>query len=58
LTAILSCARPSLSVFPAYPVAETATLLLAFVEGRIAHFVRGGFRDSPMEGVGQAVGNA
>ncbi len=36
--------------FPAYPVAETATLLLAFVEGRIAHFVRGGFRDSPLEG--------
>ena len=36
--------------FPSYPVAETATLLLAFVEGRIAHFVRGGFRDSPMEG--------
>ena len=36
--------------FPARPTAETATLLLAFVEGRISHFVRGGFRDSPMEG--------
>jgi len=38
------------AAFPAHPAAETATLLLAFVEGRIAHFVRGGFRDSPLEG--------
>ena len=38
------------TAFPAQPSAETAAILLAFIEGRIARFVRSRFRDSPLEG--------